>query len=301
MQAIAFWLIYPLLWGLSKLPFKVLYFISDMVYILIYHIIGYRKKTVRYNLITAFPEKSSQELKQIEKKFYHHLCDLFIEMIKTLSIKKEQLTARMTYTNIEVVQGYEAQGKSGIVILGHYASYEWSFAIQLYMKNTGHGIYKKIKNAHFDGLVRRIRGRWNTELIANKFAAKRMKKNQELGMTSMYGFVADQSPRLGKSHYWTSFLGHELPFFTGVERISKELDLPIVFLKVKKTKRGHYEGTFIELAKNPKEFPDYKITDAFAKTLEDQIREAPQYYLWTHKRFKLLGKKQESAGKDKTT
>ena len=301
MQAIAFWLIYPLLWGLSKLPFKVLYFISDMVYILIYHIIGYRKKTVRYNLITAFPEKSSQELKQIEKKFYHHLCDLFIEMIKTLSIKKEQLTARMTYTNIEVVQDYEARDKSGIVMLGHYASYEWSFAIQLYMKNTGHGIYKKIKNAHFDGLVRRIRGRWNTELIANKFAAKRMKKNQELGMTSMYGFVADQSPRLGKSHYWTSFLGHELPFFTGVERISKELDLPIVFLKVKKTKRGHYEGTFIELAKNPKEFPDYKITDAFAKTLEDQIREAPQYYLWTHKRFKLLGKKQESAGKDKTT
>ncbi|WP_299685216.1 lysophospholipid acyltransferase family protein [uncultured Dokdonia sp.] len=301
MQAIAFWLIYPLLWTLSKLPFKVLYFISDMVYILIYHMIGYRKKTVRYNLITAFPDKSSQELKQIEKKFYHHLCDLFIEMIKTLSITKEQLTTRMTYTNIDVIQDYEAKGKSGIVMLGHYASYEWSFAIQLHVKNTGHGIYKKIKNPYFDNLVKRIRGRWNTVLVANKYASRLMAKNIEEGIVSMYGFVADQSPRLAKSHYWTQFLGHELPFFTGVERISKELDMPIVYLKVRKTKRGHYEGTFIELAKNPKEIPDYKITDAFAKILDAQIREAPAYYLWTHKRFKLLGRKQESAGKDKTT
>jgi len=301
MQAIAYWLIYPLLWMLSKLPFSVLYLISDMVYILIYRIIGYRKKTVRYNLITAFPEKSSQELKQIEKKFYRHLCDLFIEMIKTLSISEQQLRDRMTYTNIELVQDYEARDQSAIVILGHFASYEWSFAIQLHVKNTGHGIYKKIKNPYFDGLARRIRGRWNTELIANKFATKRMTKNQKDGIVSMYGFVADQSPRLAKSHYWTHFLGHDLPFFTGVERISKELNLPIVYLKVRKTKRGYYEGTFIELAKNPEEIPDYEITDAFAKTLDSQIREAPQYYLWTHKRFKLLGRKQESAGKDKTT
>lgn len=298
MQAIAFWLIYPLLWMLSKLPFKVLYFISDMVYILIYHIVGYRKKTVRYNLKTAFPKKSSSELKQIEKKFYHHLCDLFIEMIKTLSISEKELRNRMIYTNIDLVQDYEARGKSAIVILGHYASYEWSFAMQLHVKNTGHGIYKKIKNPYFDNLVKRIRGRWNTKLIANKFAAKHMKQQKKEGIVSMYGFVADQSPRLAKSHYWTQFLGHELPFFTGVERISKELDLPIVYLKVKKTKRGHYEGTFLELAQNPTEFPDYAITDAFAKTLDSQIQEAPQYYLWTHKRFKLLGKKQQSAGKE---
>ena len=299
MQAIAYWLIYPLLWILSKLPFKVLYFISDMVYILVYHIIGYRKKTVRYNLKTAFPEKSSSELKQIEKKFYHHLCDLFIEMIKTLSISEKELRSRMIYTNIDLVQNYEAQGKSGIVTLGHYASYEWSFAMQLHVKNIGHGIYKKIKNPYFDALARRIRGRWNTKLIANKFAAKHMTQQKKEGIVSMYGFVADQSPRLAKSHYWTQFLGHELPFFTGVERISKELDLPIVYLKVKKTKRGHYEGTFIELAKNPTAFPDYAITDAFAKTLNAQIQEDPQYYLWTHKRFKLLGRKQESAGKNK--
>lgn len=301
MQAIAYWLIYPLLWMLSKLPFSVLYVLSDIVYILVYRIIGYRKKTVRFNLRTAFPEKSAQELKKIEKKFYHHLCDLFIEMIKTLSISKKQIQARMIYTNIDLVQNFEENGKSAIVILGHYASYEWSFAMQLYVKNTGHGVYKKIKNPYFDNLAKRIRGRWNTKLIANKFAAKHMTQQKKEGIVSMYGFVADQSPRLAKSHYWTQFLGHELPFFTGVERISKELDLPIVYLKVRKTKRGHYEGTFLELAKNPTEMPDYEITDAFAKVLDSQIRETPEYYLWTHKRFKLLGRKQESAGKTNTT
>lgn len=301
MQAIAYWLIYPLLWLISKLPFKALYLLSDVVYILIYRVIGYRKKTVRYNLKTAFPEKSSTELKQIEKKFYHHLCDLFSEMIKTLSITRKQLNARMTFTNIELIQEYEAKGKSVIVLLGHYASYEWTFAIQLHLKNTGHGIYKKIKNPYFDKLVRRIRGRWNTELIANKFAAKRMTLHKKEGTATTYGFASDQSPRLGKSHYWTSFLGHELPFFTGVERISKNLELPVVYLKTRKTKRGHYEGTFIPLAENPTDFADYDIIEAFVKALESQIREEPRYYLWTHKRFKLLGKKQQSAGKDKTS
>lgn len=301
MQAIAYWLIYPLLWMLSKLPFSVLYVLSDMMYVLVYRIIGYRKKTVRFNLTTAFPEKSSQELKKIEKKFYQHLCDLFIEMIKTLDISKGQLQERMTFTNMEVIQDLEARKKSGIVLLGHYASYEWSFAIQLHMKNTGHGIYKKIKNPYFDALVRRIRGKWNTTLIANKYASKHMTQQQKEGIVSMYGFVADQSPRLAKSHYWTEFLGHELPFFTGVERISKKLDLPIVYLKVKKTKRGHYEGTFLELAQNPNEIPDFGITDAFAKALDSQIQEAPEYYLWTHKRFKLLGKKHESVASASST
>ncbi|MEP0265169.1 lysophospholipid acyltransferase family protein [Dokdonia sp.] len=301
MQAIAYWLIYPLLWIISKLPFRALYMLSDVVYILIYRVIGYRKKTVRYNLKTAFPEKSSTELLQIEKKFYHHLCDLFSEMIKTLSITKEQLNTRMTFTNIEVLQGYEKEKQNIIILLGHYASYEWAFAMQLHLKNTGHGIYKKIKNPHFDKLVRRIRGRWNTELIANKFAAKRMAQHKKDGITTMYGFAADQSPKLQKSSYWTMFLGHELPFFTGVERIAKNLNLPVVYLKTKKTKRGHYEGTFIRLAENPNEVENFDITDAFAKALESQIQEEPRYYLWTHKRFKLLGKKQQSAGKDKTS
>ncbi len=293
MQAIAFWFIYPLLWMVSKLPFRALYILSDIVYIFIYRIIGYRKKTVRYNLKTAFPEKSSTELKRIEKKFYHHLCDLFTEMIKTLSITRDQLNARMTYTNIELIQEYENKGKSVIVLLGHYASYEWTFAVQLHIKNKGHGIYKKIKNPYFDTLVRRIRGRWNTELIANKFASKRMTQHKKEGVITTYGFASDQSPRLKKSHYWTQFLGHELPFFTGVERIAKDLDIPVIHLKTRKTKRGHYEGTFIPLAENPTEFANHDITDAFAKALEEQIREEPQYYLWTHKRFKLLGKKEE--------
>ncbi len=298
MQAIVFWLIYPLLWLLSKLPFRMLYIVSDFVYIVLYRLIGYRQKTVRNNLMLAFPEKTVQERKRIEKEFYHHLCDLFLEMIKTISITKKQLLERMTYTNIELVQNYESQGKSVIVLLGHYASYEWTFAIQLYLKNKGHGIYKKIKNTYFDNLVRSIRGRWNTELIANKFASKRMHLHKKEGIVTTYGFAADQSPILHRARYWTDFFGYELPFFTGVERIAKDLDTPIVYLKTTKTKRGHYQGTFMPLAENPLDYKDFDITAAFAKALESQIKEDPRYYLWTHKRFKLLGKKEASPAKN---
>lgn len=297
MKAVIFWIFYPTLWFLSILPFRLLYVFSDGCYLLVYYLIGYRKKTVRSNLKMAFPEKTSKERLLIEKKFYHHMCDMFLEMIKSMNITKEQLLDRYKPMNIELVQAYDKKNQSFILVLGHYASHEWIFALQLYVTQAGYGVYKTIKHKQFDNLIRKIRGRWNTYLIDTKKIIKTINKHQEEGESAIYGFVADQSPRLKKAHFWTEFLGQEVPFFTGVERMSKQFNLPVFYYNVEKVGRGRYEGTFHKLADKGNQTEYGAITKAYAQLLEKQIREEPEYYLWTHKRFKLAGRKEEVLSK----
>lgn len=293
MKALLFWLFYPLLWLLSILPFWALYGLSDCVYFIVYRIIGYRKKTVRYNLKTAFPEKSVQERRSIEQKFYKHFCDMFLEMIKSMNIKKEDLLERYQFENKELITAYDQNNQSSLIMMGHYASYEWIFALQLSMQHPGYAVYKKIKHKQFDNLIRKIRGRWNTFMIDAKNTIPFIKKLEMENKTGCYGFVADQTPRYHRAKFWTPFLGHELPFFTGVERISREFGLPVLYYGVDKVKRGYYKGRFTVLTTDGSHTAQGEITAAFAQALEKQIKERPELYLWTHKRFKLLGKKEE--------
>lgn len=300
MKAILFWLFYPSLWIISVLPFPLLYLYSDFLYFLAYHIIGYRKKTVRNNLALAFPEKTPQELLVIEKKFYHHMCDMFLEMIKSMNITKKQLLDRYKPTNIELIEKYDNNNQSFLLVLGHYASYEWIFALQLYVQQPGYGVYKTIKHKQLDNLIRKIRGRWNTFLIDTKNTIRTISRHEEEGKSAIYGFVADQSPRLHKAHFWTQFLGQEVPFFTGVERMSRQFDLPVIYYNVEKVGRGRYEGTFHTLTEKGDQKPEGEITSLYAQLLEKQIRKEPAYYLWTHKRFKFAGKKEEILAKIKS-
>lgn len=290
MQLIGFIIAYPLLWLVSRLPFSLLYGLSNILYYLVYHSIGYRKKVVRENLRLAFPEKSIAEIKAIEKKFYRHMCDMFLEMIKTMGISHEQLQKRFVFTNLEVLHGLEAQNKSIMVMFPHYASWEWSIALDAHIKSKGYGIYQKINNPYFDKLIRDIREKFGTSLISTKETKEIVAKNRREGRLSTYGILSDQSPMRHKAQYWTSFMGIVVPVHVGAENLCKKLDLPAVYLKVRKLKRGHYQGTFKILAENPKEFKDFEITDAFLREVEDSIREAPEYYFWTHKRWKHRGK-----------
>jgi len=293
MQFLAYALIYPIIWLISKLPFPVLYFVSDCCYVLVYRIIGYRKKVVRNNLKTAFPEKTDTEIITIEKKFYHHLCDMFLEMTKSLSITKEELDKRYVFENIALVADYNEAGQSANIMMGHYASYEWVFAMQFYLDNPGHAIYKPIANPYFDKLVHKIRRRWNTNLIPAKETIATIKKHQEEDVITLYGFAGDQSPKASRSFNWAPFLNYELPFATGCERTAKEFNFPVIFLKVEKLKRGYYKGTFETITTTPNETSQGEITADFAHRVSNQIIERPELYLWTHKRFKHLGKKEE--------
>ncbi|MHA7831101.1 MAG: lysophospholipid acyltransferase family protein [Flagellimonas sp.] len=290
MQLVVYILVYPLLWLISRLPFKVIYFISDGVYVLLYHVIGYRKKVVRNNLALVFPEKSEEERLRIEKKFFRHMCDIFLEMMKTMGMRKKEIQERFTVTNIELLNGLEKKSLNTMLMLPHYASWEWVLSLNLQIISKGYGIYQKVENKYFDKLVRDIRGKYNTELISTRESRKILEAAIESNELLMVGIISDQSPMVSRAKYWTDFMGILVPAHVGGEEICKTNDIIPVYLKVKKIRRGYYEGTFKILTENPTEVPDYGITDAFLRETEKAIREAPEYYFWTHKRWKHMGK-----------
>lgn len=286
MQLLAYIILYPFLWLISILPFRMLYVVSDGVYVLIYHIFGYRKKVVASNLKLAFPEKTDKERALICKKFYHHLCDMILEAVKSITISEAEIKKRYVFTNVEEVHKLEKENKSIILLMGHYASWEWIFILQAHVNHKGYAVYKQLSNKYFDALVKRIRAKYNSQLITTKETVPtllRAKVNKEL---TFNGFVFDQSPRANKALHWQNFMGVKAPVHVGAEVLAKRLDMATMFLKVKKIKRGYYEATFMDVIKNTKQLENYAITDAALKRIEEQIYDAPEYYLWTHKRWK---------------
>ncbi|RTY94135.1 lipid A biosynthesis acyltransferase [Flavobacterium sp. GSP27] len=286
MQFLIYILIIPFLWVISILPFRILYWFSDCIYLIVYYIIGYRKKTVRENLALTFPNLSFKERLIIEKKSYHHLCDMFLEMIKTMTISAAEMNRRFVITNIELVKEYEDKGKSTVLLASHYASWEWLLSVNEKTIFKGIGVYKKIANKYFDKLLRDIRSKYNAELVETKRAIPLMAENQQKEILFMYGLASDQSPKLDRAFHWDTFMGIEVPVHTGAEMLAKRYDLNVLFVKVKKVKRGFYEATFVPITDDPKSIPDFEITNTFLREVEKQILEAPEYYFWTHKRWK---------------
>ena len=286
MQFLLYIFLYPILWCISMLPFRILYIVSDGVYLLTYYIIGYRKKTVRENLALALPHLSEKERLVIEKKSFHHISDVFLEMIKTLTISKSEMDKRYVFNNLEVYSDLEKKGKSIALLCAHYASYEWAVSMNSKITFEGYAVYKKINNRYFDKLVRDIRSKFKATLITTKETIPVMASNFRNNKLGLYGLVSDQSPKLGGFFHWNKFMGIEVPIHTGGEMLAKKYDMNVIFLRTKKVKRGYYEATFEVLSDNAKEVPNYEITDQFLKLVEEQIYEQPEFYLWSHKRWK---------------
>ncbi|MBQ4821609.1 lysophospholipid acyltransferase family protein [Aquimarina sp. MMG016] len=286
MQLIIYRIVYPLLWIVSKLPWKLFYAFSSTIFFLIYYIIRYRRNAVTENLQLAFPDKSLDEIKKIRKEFYKHLCDMFLEMIRSISISNEEMMERFTVTNLDMIRELEAKGENIMVFIAHYASYEWSNVIDIQTGFQAVGIYKPIGNIYFDRLVHRIRARFGSRVVPNRDAMRVITEDQTDDSLSMYGLAADQSPKLYKAMYWTNFMGIKVPVFLGGEVLAKRFDLNVYYLKVEKIKRGYYEATFVPISEDSKNAEDYTITKDYLRCIENQIRNKPQYYLWTHKRWK---------------
>lgn len=286
MQFLVYILAYPILWLISILPFRLFYWFSDFVYVIIYRIVGYRRRVVRENLALTLPHLSDAERKVIEKKFYKHMCDMFLEMIKTMSISSEEMEKRFKITNLDLVNEYAKKGKSVILVASHYASYEWLLTMNPKIDFKGIAVYKKVANPYFDKLVRKIRSKYDTEVVETRNAIPTMAQNQRNGILSMYGLASDQSPKLDRIFHSMKFMGIEVPVHTGAEMLAKKYDLSVVFVKVNKVARGYYEATFVPIADNPHDYENFDITEKYLREVEKQIYEAPEYYLWTHKRWK---------------
>ena len=286
MQFLAYILIYPILWLISILPFRLLYVFSDLIYLFVYKLFGYRINTVTKNLNLVFPNKSEDEINDITKKFYHHLCDMIVESIKSLTISETQMRKRFTFTNVEEILEIEKQNKSIVLMCAHYASWEWIFILQKHINHKGYAVYKRLNNKYFDRLVKLIRARYNSYLITTKETIPTLTDEKNKGELTINGFISDQSPKADKAFHWNEFMGIKVPVHTGAEMLAKKLDMAVVFFSVKKIKRGYYETSFKTVTLNPNEYKNYEITDIFLKFVENKILEAPEYYLWTHKRWK---------------
>ncbi|MEZ4794150.1 MAG: lysophospholipid acyltransferase family protein [Flavobacteriaceae bacterium] len=286
MKRLAYFITYPLLWLLSLLPFPWLYLKSSATFYLVYYVVGYRKKVVKGNLRLVFPEKSEAAISQIAKQFYRHLCDVVFETIKSLTISEQALRKRFAFKNLEVLEKLHQEGKSVLLMCGHYASWEWSGILAKQMPFKGYAVYKKLDNPYFDRLVKKIRGKYGASIINNKQIAKVLYKSFKQGEQSLTLILSDQTPKPWAYKEKQSFMGIDVPVFVGTEELAKLLDFAAVYLKIEKVKRGHYEATFVPLAAHPKEVPDYQITRRFLDEIEKQIRDQPQYYLWSHKRWK---------------
>lgn len=291
MPLITYIILYPLLWLFSILPMRILYFFSDILFLIVYYIIGYRKAVVRQNLKLSFPDKTRKELLELERKSIRHFIDQFVEMIKSFTITEEELTQRLSLVNHEILEPYYNENKSVIFISGHYANWEWvPFIVQSRMNYHLSVVYKKLSNPYFDKLIKRTRKKFGVSVIPTKKFYPKILRNLNDKKIGAYGFIADQSPKWGKVKYWGNFMGIEIPVITGPEIIARKLDFPVFYFKTERIKRGYYESSFILLEDKPKQVPMYQLTNKFIKEMEKQIYKAPEFYFWTHRRFKHIGK-----------
>lgn len=281
----------------ALLPFKALYILSDILYILVYKLIGYRLKVVRKNLANSFPDKSKEELMRIEKEFYHHFCDYFVETIKLLHISDDTMRKRLEFKNLETVQQVFDNGNSVLLFLGHYCNWEWVPSLKLYYSSDmalGQ-IYKPLKNKAFDDIFLKIRSRFGSFGIPKNSTLREIIRLRKEGKQQMIGFMADQVPSINNIHYWTNFLNQDTAVFTGVERIAKQTGFVVVYLDLQKVKRGYYKGEMKILSEDPKSEPEFAITERYMREIEHSINRQPAYWLWTHKRWK---KKREEVARD---
>ena len=285
-SAILFYLLLPFLYLLSVLPFPVLYFVSDIFYFLIYYVAGYRKKVVLQNLRNSFPQKTEHEIAIICKKFYHHFCDLFLETFKTLTISKQTMLqhCKMNEKAVALMTQLYNDKKSVIIVLGHFGNWEWGGnTFSLICQHQLYVIYHPLANVHFNRLMYNMRTRFGTKLIAMQDTFKAMLANKnEVNATA---FIADQTPQPDHA-YWTNFLNQPTPVFWGTERIARKLNYPVVYITVKKYKRGYYECFAELLSASPVKTNDCEISEKHTKKLEEDIFLQPEIWLWSHRRWK---------------
>jgi len=275
-----------LLYLVSLLPLWFLYFVADGLYILLYYVVHYRTKVVRVNLKNSFPQKTREERRIIEKQFFRYLADFIVETVKAISMSEKELKRRVVLTNPEMVTQYYAKGRSMIAVGGHYCNWELAgLNFYFYTNKKFMIVYKPLSDVTFDNFFYRIRSRFGTIPVSMKQTYRKMVEfKNELTAIALLG---DQTPSRDEATYFTNFLNQPTAVFLGIEKLAKSMDAVILYYDMKRIKRGYYSYTLISLFENPKQTEPYEITNAHVKQLELCIEKEPQYWLWSHRRWKF--------------
>ncbi len=287
-------ILYPIIYGFfylfSLLPFRILYGISDCLYLLIYHIVGYRKRVVRNNLTSSFPEKDIKEIKRIERGFYHFLCDYFMETIKLLSITPEKMRQHLKFRNAEEVEKCFDDGQTCAGILGHYCNWEYLSATGLGFKRYPDAImgliYHPLYNKAFDRLFLNLRQHLGGVCVPKKDILRYLLTYRREKKMSYFGYISDQTPKWNNIHLWLPFLNHDTPVFTNGEKIMRKMNNAVFYLDMERPRRGLYIVTMKLITRTPNELEENAITRRFFEMLEESIHRDPRYYLWSHNRWK---------------
>lgn len=285
MGVLAYYIALPFLYAIAWLPFPLLYLLSDLTYVLIYHVLKYRRGVVITNLRNSFPDMEEAELQRTAARFYRYFCDLVLETVKTLAITRKAVRDRVDFSGTEILRTYAERGQSVVLVLGHLGN--WELAGARYSVEPGlpqlHVIYHPLQNEHFDRLMIRMRTRLGTKLYTMRETAKAMLRDRHL--VTATAFIADQTPP-PETAYWTTFLNQDTPVFLGTETLARKLGYPVVYIAVTRPVRGRYQLTAETLVENPGETRAGEITEKHTERLERDIRKHPDLWLWTHRRWK---------------
>ena len=286
MKAIGFYIFFGINYLITLLPLRVLYLFSDFFYLVLYYMAGYRRKVVAANLRNSFPEKSEAERTEIERRFYKHLCDLFVETLKITHMSPGQISRRIIVRDLSGVDRLYSEGKSLIALTSHYNNWEWFSAVPLVIPYRVLSIYKPLTNKYFDQFVLDLRTKFGVWASPMQNILRDLLKFRNEKILTISGFIADQTPPPDEHAYWTTFLNQETGFFRGAEKLAVKYDMPVIFVNTTKIKRGYYEVAFELITDHPgKEAPGF-VTARYAEMLEAVIREKPEYWLWSHRRWK---------------
>jgi Kdo2-lipid IVA lauroyltransferase/acyltransferase len=286
MRAPGFYVFYGFIWLFTLLPLKVQYGFSWLLFLGVYHIIRYRRIIVLTNLRKAFPEKSEKEILKIAKGFYLHMCDQLIEAFQLIHLSGKSILKRMKIKNPEVIQEYYNQNRSIALVFGHYGNWEWLACLPLAIFHKCLAIYSPLKNPYFDRMMINLRSKFGVHVVPTNRVLQEMLSSHKSGERILTLFLGDQRPAKRHVQYWTRFLNQDTGVFLGVEKISKKLNHVVVYARIQKIKRGYYELEFVPLFENPGETEPYEITEKHLAILEADIIQKPDYWLWSHRRWR---------------
>lgn len=281
---------YYISYALSKLPLRVLYGISDFVFVIVFYVVRYRRKLVKKHLSDSFPEKSEKERNVIEKKFYHWFCDYFVETVKMLTATDEEMCSWIEFKGMDKIEEVLRSGQSIATVLGHFGNWEWLSCTKLGVPNfqdwTLGLIYHPLRDLEYDKLFLDIRSAHHGTCVDKHNILRELVKLKKEGRVSLFGYILDQSPKWDSIHLWLPFLNHDTPVFTGAERIARKFKNAVFYIDMQRPKRGKYIFDFQLITLAPQNMEENELTRETFKLLEASIRRQPECYLWTHNRWK---------------
>ena len=270
----------------SKLPLRVLYILSDIIFFLMYNLVGYRKKVVTENLKNSFPKKSESEIDKIRTSFYRNFSDYIVETFKSFTISSKELRVRVQHINQDVFHDAKSENRNVILLTGHVFNWEWFNALATIIPQENcFPVYRKVQNSFWEEKIKGIRNRFGNTALEAKEVIRHILRNPNDG-NSVYMFVADQSPHVSEVSFGLNFLNQKTPAFIGYDKLSTRMDLAFVFCEMKKVKRGYYQINYYRIYPDGEKFVEYEVVKKFHKLLENTINKRPDNYLWSHRRWK---------------